>query len=58
MLVEAWELVEDGLVSEEDFRRFAFASPVALWTAANPRFFEGSTLADAARREREQGARA
>lgn len=52
VLVEAWELVEDGIVGEEDFRRFAFASPVALWSAGNPRFFEGSALAEAAAKER------
>jgi predicted TIM-barrel fold metal-dependent hydrolase len=52
VLVEAWELVEDGLVSEEDFRRFTFASPVAFWCAGNPGFFEGSGIAEAVRKER------
>ena len=52
VLVEAFELVEDGVVAEEDFRRFAFASPVAFWTANNPRFFEGSAVAEAAAKER------
>jgi hypothetical protein len=51
VLLEAWELVEEGIVSEADFRRFAFASPVALWSAANPRFFEGTAVEDAARAE-------
>jgi predicted TIM-barrel fold metal-dependent hydrolase len=58
VLIEAWELVEDGVVSEEDFRRFAFASPVAFWTAANPGFFAGSTVAEAVRREQEREPRA
>jgi predicted TIM-barrel fold metal-dependent hydrolase len=44
VLLEAWELVEDGSVSEADFRRFAFASPVALWSASNPRFFAGTAV--------------
>jgi len=52
VLIEAWELVEEGIVSEADFRRFAFSSPVALWTAANPRFFEGTRVGDAVARER------
>jgi predicted TIM-barrel fold metal-dependent hydrolase len=52
VLVEAFELVEDGLLSEEDFRRFAFESPVALWTAGNPRFFAGAAVAEAALKER------
>jgi predicted TIM-barrel fold metal-dependent hydrolase len=56
VLVEAFGLVEQGIVSEDDFRRFAFASPVAFWTAANPRFFDGTPLADAVRGERERRA--
>jgi len=52
VLLEAFELVEEGIVSEEDFRRFAFASPVALWTAGNPRFFEGTLVAEAVAKER------
>jgi predicted TIM-barrel fold metal-dependent hydrolase len=52
VLVEAFELVEDGLVAEDDFRRFAFASPVALWTSGNPRFFEGTAVAEAVAKER------
>jgi predicted TIM-barrel fold metal-dependent hydrolase len=52
VLLEAFELVEDGLVAEEDFRRFAFAAPVALWTAGNSRFFEGTALAEAVAKER------
>jgi hypothetical protein len=47
VLLEAWELVEDGIVSAADFRRFAFASPVALWSAGNPRFFAGTAVEDA-----------
>jgi len=56
VLVEAFGLVEQGIVSEDDFRRFAFASPVAFWTASNPRFFDGTPVADAVRREREHRA--
>jgi predicted TIM-barrel fold metal-dependent hydrolase len=44
VLIEAWELVEDGIVSEADFRRFAFASPVALWSASNTRFFAATAV--------------
>ena len=56
VLLEAWELVEDGIVSEEDFRRFVFASPVALYCAGNPDFFAGSAVAEAAAKERERRA--
>jgi len=42
---EAHELVEDGLMTPEDFRDFAFANAVRLWGTQNPRFFEGTAVA-------------
>jgi predicted TIM-barrel fold metal-dependent hydrolase len=42
---EAYELVEDGLLSEHDFRDFTFANAVRLWGTQNPRFFEGTRIA-------------
>ena len=45
VLPEAYELVEDGLVSADDFRDFTFANAVRLWGAGNPRFFEGTVVA-------------
>ncbi len=51
VLPEAWELVEDGLVDEGDFRRFVFASPAALWCAGNPSFFDGTAVQEAVQRE-------
>ena len=42
---EAYELVEDGLLSEDDFRDFTFANAVRLWGTQNPRFFEGTRIA-------------
>jgi predicted TIM-barrel fold metal-dependent hydrolase len=44
-LPEAWELVEDGLISEDNFRDFTFANAVRLWGTQNPRFFEGTVIA-------------
>jgi len=44
VLHEAYELVEDGLISEMDFRDFVFTNPVKLWTANNPNFFKGTTV--------------
>jgi len=35
---EAYELVEDGLISEDDFRDFMFTNPVRFWGEANPNF--------------------
>jgi hypothetical protein len=45
---EAYELVEDGLITADDFRDFAFANAVRLWGTQNPRFFEGTVVAAAA----------
>ena len=44
-LPEAWELVEDGLICEANFRDFTFANAVRLWGRQNPRFFEGTVVA-------------
>ena len=49
VLPEAWELVEEGLLDETDFRDFVFASPVALFAHSNPDFFEGTTVEAAVR---------
>ena len=44
---EAWELVEDGLLTEADFRDFTFANAATMWKEANPDFFQGTVVADA-----------
>ncbi len=41
---EAYELMEDGLLSEGDFRDFTFANPVRFWGEANPEFFKGTVV--------------
>ena len=46
VLIEAYELVDEGHFSEEDFRDFAFNNPVALWKGANPDFFAGTYVED------------
>jgi predicted TIM-barrel fold metal-dependent hydrolase len=50
-LPEAYELVEDGLISPDNFRDFTFANAVHLWGTQNPRFFEGTVVARAAAEE-------
>jgi len=42
---EAYELVEQELITADDFRDFAFANAVRLWGQQNPRFFEGTRVA-------------
>lgn len=51
VLIEAHELVDDGLIGEDDFREFVFGWPVEFWAGMNPDFFTGTAVAAAARRE-------
>jgi predicted TIM-barrel fold metal-dependent hydrolase len=44
-LAEAYELVEDGFLSDDDFRDFVFANTVRLWGTQNPKFFAGTRVA-------------
>jgi predicted TIM-barrel fold metal-dependent hydrolase len=44
VLGEAYELVDDGLMSEDDFEAFAFANPVELYAGSNPGFFAGTRV--------------
>src|SRR5690349_22973339 len=44
-LPQAHELVEKGLITDDDFRDFVFANSVRLWGTQNPRFFEGTRVA-------------
>jgi len=41
---EAYELVEDGLLSEADFRDMVFTNAVKFWTSTNPNFFQGTIV--------------
>jgi len=41
---EAYELVEHGVITEEDFRDFVFTNPTTLWTGMNPDFFKGTVV--------------
>jgi hypothetical protein len=45
VLPEAYELVEDGLITADDFRDFTFANAVRLWGMQNPDFFKGTAVA-------------
>ena len=46
---EAWEMVEQGCISEEDFRDFVFTNPVRAKAEVNPEFFKGTVVEDQAR---------
>jgi len=51
VLGEAWELVDDGHITEQDFREFVFDNAVSLWAGNNPGFFNGTRVEDAARKQ-------
>jgi hypothetical protein len=44
VLPEAFELVEDGYVDLDQFRRFTCDNAVKMFTSMNPRFFAGTTV--------------
>jgi predicted TIM-barrel fold metal-dependent hydrolase len=44
---EAWELVEHGRVTRQDFREFTFVNPVKLHAGMNPKFFEDTVVEQA-----------
>jgi hypothetical protein len=41
---EAYELVEHGLLDDDDFRDFMFANAVRFWGEVNPDFFMGTVV--------------
>ena len=56
VLAEAHELVDDGLVTEDDFRDFVFGNAVRLWAGTNPDFFTGTAVEHHAKEYMERGA--
>src|SRR5882672_3422515 len=54
-LPEAYELVEEGAITPDNFRDFVFANTVHLWGTQNPKFFEGTRVARAAAAELARG---
>jgi hypothetical protein len=51
VLAEAFELVEDGHITEQDFREFTFSNVVQLYLGMNPSFFAGTVVEAAAEAE-------
>jgi len=45
---EAYELVEHGLIADDDFLDFMFANAVRFWGEVNPDFFKGTVVEKAA----------
>ena len=44
VLTEAYELVEHGAITEDDFRDFTFTNQVSLHAGMNPDFFKGTRV--------------
>jgi hypothetical protein len=47
VIPEAFEMVEKGLVTEQDFREFTFTNAAMLHTRNNPGFFKGTVVEQA-----------
>jgi predicted TIM-barrel fold metal-dependent hydrolase len=47
VIPEAFEMVEKGFVTEQDFREFTFANAARLHTRNNPDFFKGTVVEQA-----------
>ena len=48
---EAWELVEHGLIGEQDFREFTFTNAVQCYGSMDKDFFKGTVIEQAAASE-------
>ena len=44
VLPEAYELVDEDLITTDDFRRFVFENPIRFWGETNPNFFDGTRV--------------
>jgi hypothetical protein len=44
VLAESYALVEDGAITEADFKAWTFENPYKLYTEANPNFFKGTAI--------------
>ena len=51
VLEHAYELVDHGIITPGDFRKFTFSHPLELFTAMNPDFFKGTVVEQAAAKE-------
>jgi len=47
VMPHAYKLVEEGLLTDDQFADFTFRNPARLHTAMNPSFFDGTVVADA-----------
>jgi len=43
-LAETWDLVQEGVITEADFKSLVFDNPYRFYTANNPDFFKGTAV--------------
>ena len=48
VMVEAYEMVDEGFMTDDDFKDFAFGNIVDMHCSMNPDFFEGTVVEDTA----------
>ena len=48
VMVEAYEMVDDGLMTDDNFRDFTFGHIVDMHSSMNPNFFKGTIVEDTA----------
>ncbi|MGA2410257.1 MAG: amidohydrolase family protein [Candidatus Binataceae bacterium] len=51
VLLEAHELVDEGLITQNEFRDFVFTYPIEFWAGTNPAFFKGTAVEKAVEAE-------
>jgi predicted TIM-barrel fold metal-dependent hydrolase len=44
VMTEAYEMVSDGVLSEDQFKAFVYTNPARLYRDQNPEFFDGTVL--------------
>ncbi|MDZ4278692.1 MAG: amidohydrolase family protein [Dehalococcoidia bacterium] len=57
VLIESHQLVDEGLLSADDYRDFVFTNPALLHAEMNPDFFDGTPVESAARELLQQTSR-
>ena len=50
ILPEAYELIENEILDESQFKEFVLINPVRFYTSLNPDFFDGTRVEDAAKK--------
>jgi hypothetical protein len=48
ILAECWGLVENGLITPDDFRALTWSNPVSMHQRMNPDYFKGTVVESAA----------